>query len=81
MELPMVVSRSTGCIDSIVENETGIYCDITPESIADAIASFFDREKARRFGKAARAFVVENFEHSIVREEMLGFLNKVTSAR
>lgn len=81
MELPMVVSRATGCIDSIVENETGIYCDITPESIADAIASFFDREKARRFGKAARAFVVENFEHSIVREHMLNFLNKITSAR
>ena len=81
MELPMIVSRSTGCIDSIVENETGVYCDITPESIADAIASFFDREKARQYGKAARAFVVENFEHSIVREHMLDFLNKITSAR
>lgn len=81
MGLPMVVSRSTGCIDSIIENETGIYCDIEPSSIADAVTFFFDKEKARQFGKAARTFVVENFEHAIIREQMLLFLNKVTSGQ
>lgn len=79
MELPMIVSRSTGCIDSIVENETGVYCDINSESIADAIEGFFDKEKARQYGLAARRFVLENFEHTIVKEQMLAFVNKVMS--
>ena len=79
MELPMIVSRSTGCIDSIIENETGVYCDIRPESIADAIEGFFDKEKARRYGEAGRRFVLEHFEHTIVKENMLAFVNKVIS--
>ncbi len=79
MELPMIVSRSTGCIDSIIENETGVYCDIRPESIADAIEGFFDKEKAHRYGEAGRRFVLEYFEHTIVKENMLAFVNKVIS--
>ena len=79
MELPMIVSRSTGCIDSIIENETGVYCDIRPVSIADAIEGFFDKEKARRYGEAGRRFVLEHFEHTIVKENMLAFVNKVIS--
>ena len=79
MELPMIVSRSTGCIDSIIENETGVYCDIRPESIADAIEGFFDKEKAHRYGEAGRRFVLEHFEHTIVKENMLAFVNKVIS--
>ncbi len=79
MELPMIVSRSTGCIDSIIENETGVYCDIRPESIAGAIEGFFDKEKAHRYGEAGRRFVLEHFEHTIVKENMLAFVNKVIS--
>jgi len=80
MGLPLIVSRSTGCIESIIENETGIYCDITPESIADAIMTFVeDREKARRYGLAARQFVLENFEHTKVKLLMLDLLNDITS--
>ena len=79
MELPMIVSRSTGCIDSIIENETGVYCDIRPESIADAIEGFFDKEKAHRYGEAGRRFVLEHFEHTIVKKNMLAFVNKVIS--
>lgn len=79
MELPLIVSRATGCIDSIIENETGVYCDIHPESIADAIEGFFDKEKAHCFGEAGRRFVLENFEHTIVKKEMLAFVNKVIS--
>jgi len=80
MTLPLIVSRSTGCIESIIENETGVYCDITPESIADAIMTFVeDREKARRYGLAARQFVLENFEHTKVKLLMLDLLNDITS--
>lgn len=79
MSLPVVVSRSTGCIDSIIENETGVYCDIEPESIANAIVGFYDKEKAQRCGQAARKFVVDNFEHTKVKTFMLDLLNRITS--
>ena len=81
MALPLIVSRSTGCIDSIIENETGVYCDITPESIAKAILTFVDREKAHRFGQAGRQFVLEHFEHTKVKALMLDLLNQITSKR
>lgn len=79
MGLPIIVSRSTGCIDSIIEGVTGLYCDINASSIASAITTFFDKEIANQYGAAARKFVVENFEHTIVRQQMLNFLNKVIS--
>lgn len=81
MALPLIVSRSTGCIDSIIENQTGVYCDITPESIAEAVMTFADREKAYRFGQAGRQFVLENFEHTKVKALMLDLLNDITSKR
>lgn len=81
MGLPLIVSRSTGCIESIIENETGVYCDITPESIAEAILTFVDKEKARRYGQAGRQFVLEHFEHTKVKALMLDLLNKITSKR
>ena len=82
MTLPLIVSRSTGCIESIIENVTGVYCDISPESIADAIMTYVkDREKAQRYGQAARQFVLENFEHTKVKVLMLDLLNDITSKR
>ena len=81
MALPLIVSRSTGCIDSIIENQTGVYCDITPESIAEAVMTFADKEKAYRFGQAGRQFVLENFEHTKVKALMLDLLNDITSKR
>ncbi len=79
MALPVIVSRSTGCIDSIIENETGIYCDIEPESIADAIMVFNDKEKARRYGHEGREFVLQYFEHTKVKHLMLELLDSITS--
>lgn len=78
MELPVVVSRATGCIDSIIENQTGVYCDINPDSIAHAIEGFMDRDKAHEFGKAARRFVLDNFEHVDVKKRMFDFVNSIT---
>jgi len=80
MELPIIVSRSTGCIDSIVEGKTGVYCDIKPKSIAESITVFFDKTKAKQFGKSAREFVLNNFEHTIVKQHMLDFLKGLESS-
>lgn len=78
MERPVITTRKTGCIDSIIENETGVFVDIEGSSIADGIEKFFDKEYAERLGKNGRRWVVENFEHEIVREAMLNLLNELT---
>lgn len=78
MERPVITTRKTGCIDSIVENETGIFVDIEGTSIADAVEKFFDKEYAEKLGRNGRKWIVENFEHEIVREAMLNLLNELT---
>ncbi|MCK8622348.1 glycosyltransferase family 4 protein [Prevotella sp. E13-27] len=78
MGLPVVTTRKTGCIDSIVENETGLFADLNGESIAKALEAMMDKDFARRLGKNGRKWVTENYEHSIVREAMLQLIDSLT---
>lgn len=67
MRVPAIVSKSTGCIDSIEENKTGIYCDITAESIAEQIDYMMTNPKIRKeMGEYARNIVVELYDSSVV---------------
>lgn len=77
MEIPVIVSRSTGCIDSIVEGKTGIYCDIEPSSIANSIEKLLDKEYAKLLGKQGRQWVIENFEHTTVRQYYYTFYEEL----
>jgi glycosyltransferase involved in cell wall biosynthesis len=79
MGVPAIVSRSTGCIDSIIENETGVYCDIEPNDIANKIELFFNKEYAKETGKNARQFVRDNFEHKNVMRNTLDFINQIVN--
>ncbi|MCM1139375.1 MAG: glycosyltransferase family 4 protein [Muribaculum sp.] len=67
MGVPAIVSKSTGCIDSIIEAKTGIYCDITPESIADQLDYMYTNPELRlEMGKNARKYIVDNYDNSVV---------------
>ena len=67
MGVPAIVSKSTGCIDSIVEGETGIYCDITPESIAEQLDYMYSNPELRKeIGKNARKHIEANYDCSVV---------------
>lgn len=79
MERPVITTKKTGCIDSIIENETGVFVNIEGSSIADGIEKLFDKENAERMGVNGRRWVVENFEHTVVREAMLELVNKLTN--
>lgn len=81
MGVPAIVSRSTGCVDSIIENETGVYCDIDPNDIADKIELFFDKKYASEMGIKAREFVKANFEHKDVMQNTLNFINETIKNR
>jgi glycosyltransferase involved in cell wall biosynthesis len=71
MQLPVITTRATGCIDSIIENETGIYVDHTSAKIISVLLDFIENEdKRHQYGTAGRKFVTENFEQSIIWREI-----------
>lgn len=69
MELPVITTRSTGCVDSIVESKTGVYTNIDSISIAENVAFYFNNPaKRNEHGKNGREWVSNNFDQKIVWE-------------
>ncbi len=63
MELPVITTRSTGCIDSIVEYHTGLFAAINGESLAQTIDIYLQDSALRTaHGKNGRHFVEKNFK-------------------
>lgn len=79
MCVPAVVSRSTGCIDSIVENKTGVFAEIDPVDIADKVELFFNEDFARRLGRQAREHITQCYDHDDVMSNTLDFINNLTT--
>lgn len=71
MEIPVLVSKSHGCIDTIVENKTGCFIEISAKGVTAGISKFFEPEERARYGKQGRAWVVENFDHSVLWPQVL----------
>ncbi|WP_294319040.1 glycosyltransferase family 4 protein [uncultured Chryseobacterium sp.] len=67
MELPVIITRATGCEEAIIENETGIFVKNNAESIENAINKYFlDDSLCEKHGTLGREFVLEYFEQSII---------------
>jgi len=67
MNLPIITTKSTGCIDSILENVTGIYTDINPECISKNIMFYIENSDiASIHGINGRKFVLEQFNQSVI---------------
>lgn len=79
MYIPVITTKLTGCRDSIVENETGLYCDLNGESIAQQVENLFDKTKREIFGKNGRKWVADNFDHTKVWPHMKDLLDALTS--
>ena len=64
MELPVVASRVSGCVDAIIDGSTGfLICPKDAESLAVGLQTYLDSEELRqRHGKAARRYVLEHFQ-------------------
>lgn len=63
MELPIVITKATGCEEAIIENETGIFIENNTESIADGIQYYLDNTiMAKEHGTNGRIFVEKNFQ-------------------
>lgn len=71
MELPIITTRATGCIDSIIENITGLFIDHNPLEIAEAIEYFIqNKDKKIMFGKEGRKFIENNFDSEIIWKDL-----------
>lgn len=79
MRIPVLVSRSHGCIDSIRENITGCYIDLTSQSIASALTDMLDPQLRQRLGNSGRDFVTENFERTRMWPKILNLYIKILS--
>jgi glycosyltransferase involved in cell wall biosynthesis len=64
MELPMVATKVTGCVDAVVDGVTGILVPPRdPNALSDAIRKLLkDPELRQRMGKAGRERVVRDFK-------------------
>lgn len=71
MSLPIITTRSTGCIDSIVDGFTGIFAEIDPEDIKNKILYYINnQEVATNHGKNGKKFVEQNFAQELIWLEM-----------
>lgn len=62
MELPIITTKSTGCIDSIIENITGKFVSIDSLDISNTIKFYYDNPQiAYNHGINGRNFVTQNF--------------------
>jgi glycosyltransferase involved in cell wall biosynthesis len=71
MKVPVLTTKATGCIDSIVEGETGRYISHSEKSIIEGILYYTDEKLARDAGNKGREFVCQNFDNSILWPEIL----------
>lgn len=74
MSLPVITTRKTGCIDSIIENETGIFTEINALSISKAIEYYLANPSIRiEHGRKGREFVTKNFDQNLFWKELSNF--------
>lgn len=65
--IPVITTRSTGCINAIQENVTGIYTEIAPNQIAEAIDYYYQNPQLRQeHGNNGVTFVRNNFSEQIL---------------
>lgn len=65
MKKPVLITKATGCIEAIKENETGIFITYEPNDIASKIIWYLEnKEMVELDGSRGRKFVEENFEQT-----------------
>lgn len=71
MGIPVITTKATGCIDSIIEEETGVFVSHDAGCLATAIETLYgDKELCLQYGKNGRKLVEDNFEQHIIWKEI-----------
>ena len=76
--VPVIVGKSGGAPDAVLENKTGFIVDGTnPSEIADAVCKLLnDKELAKEMGRAGRDWVVENWQWKIWSDKFNKLINR-----
>lgn len=78
MSIPVITTRNTGCIDSIVENETGIFTELSSKAIADAIIFYLENDTTRiKHGQQGSLFVRTEFAQEFIWDNLLKMYNNL----
>lgn len=65
MKRPILVTKATGCEESIIENETGIFISHNSNDIAQKIKHYIDNPNEKlSHGNKGRKFISDNFEQT-----------------
>lgn len=65
MEIPVIITRATGCEEAIIKNKTGLFIENSAEDIARKIEFYITNPKVKLLhGKQGREFVRNNFEET-----------------
>jgi len=71
MGLPVITTRATGCIDSIIDGETGIFVNHDDRELLSALEFLYENEnKRKKMGEEGRHFVINHFKQELVWEEI-----------
>lgn len=71
MEIPVLTTRATGCIDSIIPDKTGLFVEHSAKDLYEKIKYFLDNpEKRQEMGEQGRQMVVAWFEEKIVWKDL-----------
>jgi phosphatidylinositol alpha-1,6-mannosyltransferase len=76
--VPVIVGKSGGAPDAVIENKTGLTVDGTnPREIAEAVCKLLsDKELAKQMGDEGRNWVVENWRWEIWSDKFNKLLNR-----
>lgn len=66
MQIPVLTTKVTGCIDAIIDGETGYYISHDPQDIKAKIIKLQDKELRDKLGYNGRKFVLNNFDNRIL---------------
>lgn len=66
MEKPILDSRAHGCVDAIVEHETGEYIDLSADVICKGMELMLDEELRGKLGKSGRKRVLEWYDFQVM---------------
>jgi glycosyltransferase involved in cell wall biosynthesis len=63
---PVLTTKVTGCIDSIVEGQTGFFIENDSKSIYQKMIALIEMDDLSHLGENGREFVVNNFDNKVL---------------
>ena len=79
MQVPVLVSRSHGCVDSIIEHVTGEYVDIDAQGISAGLEKMKDAGLRSNLGIGGRERVLRHYDYSVIWPLVTEFYSELSS--